>query len=62
MRITDVAYNVTNNELVHTKTLVKNCIVLIDSTQWYKCHDALPLHCNKGAILTPKEEEILNKR
>lgn len=32
MRITDVAYNATNNELVHTKTLVKNYIVLIDST------------------------------
>ncbi|KAH0514780.1 40S ribosomal protein S8 [Microtus ochrogaster] len=32
-----------NNELVRTKTLVKNCIVLIDSTQyrqWYESHYA----------------------
>uniref|UniRef100_A0A8C2WM14 40S ribosomal protein S8 n=1 Tax=Cyclopterus lumpus TaxID=8103 RepID=A0A8C2WM14_CYCLU len=30
-RIIDVVYNASNNELVRTKTLVKNCIVLIDS-------------------------------
>eukprot|EP00341_Mesodinium_pulex_P009859 CAMPEP_0116942982 /NCGR_PEP_ID=MMETSP0467-20121206/34913_1 /TAXON_ID=283647 /ORGANISM="Mesodinium pulex, Strain SPMC105" /LENGTH=203 /DNA_ID=CAMNT_0004626071 /DNA_START=23 /DNA_END=634 /DNA_ORIENTATION=- len=30
-RIIDVAFNASNNELVRTKTLVKNCIVLIDS-------------------------------
>ncbi|XP_006884045.1 PREDICTED: 40S ribosomal protein S8-like [Elephantulus edwardii] len=38
-RIIDVVYNASNNELVRTKTLVKNCIVLIDSTpyrQWKK--------------------------
>ena len=37
-RVLDVVYNATNNELVRTKTLVKNCIVLIDATpfrQWY---------------------------
>ena len=36
-RILDVIYNASNNELVRTKTLVKNCIVQIDSTpfrQW----------------------------
>jgi len=36
-RIIDVVYNATSNELVRTKTLVKNCIVQIDSTpfkQW----------------------------
>jgi small subunit ribosomal protein S8e len=26
-RVLDVVYNATNNELVRTKTLVKNCIV-----------------------------------
>ncbi|KAI7685412.1 hypothetical protein SSS_09128 [Sarcoptes scabiei] len=31
-RIVDVVYNASNNELVRTKTLVKNCIVLIDAT------------------------------
>ena len=63
-RIIDVVYNASNNELVRTKTLVKNCIVLIDSTpyrQWYESHYALPLGRKKGAKLTPEEEEILNK-
>nr|XP_045250422.1 40S ribosomal protein S8-like [Macaca fascicularis] len=64
-RIIDVVYNASNNELVRTKTLVKNCIVLIDSTryrQWYKSHYTLPLGLKKGAKLTPEEEEILNKK
>nr|ANM86228.1 40S ribosomal protein S8-1 [Stygiella incarcerata] len=37
-RIIDVVYNATSNELVRTKTLVKNCIVQIDATpfrKWY---------------------------
>ena len=37
-RILDTIYNATNNELVRTKTLVKNTIVSVDSTpfrQWY---------------------------
>jgi small subunit ribosomal protein S8e len=39
VRVMDVVYNSTNNELVRTKTLVKNTIVLIDATpfrQWYQ--------------------------
>merc|ERR1712198_260474 len=31
-RIIDVVYNASNNELVRTKTLVKNCIIQIDAT------------------------------
>ena len=65
-RIIDVVYNASNNEMVRTKTLVKNCIVLIDSIpyrQWYESHYALPLKGRKkGAKLTPEEEEILNKK
>merc|ERR1719356_1817142 len=37
-RVLDVVYNATNNELVRTKTLVKNAIVFIDAgpfRQWY---------------------------
>ena len=37
-KILDVIYNASNNELVRTKTLVKNCIVQIDAVpfkQWY---------------------------
>ena len=43
-RITDVVYNASNNELVHTKTLVKNCIVLIDST-CTNSGTSLTIHC-----------------
>lgn len=45
-RIIDVVYNASNNELVRTKTLVKNAIVVIDATpfrQWYESHYILPL-------------------
>jgi len=37
-RVIDTVYNATNNELVRTKTLVKNAIVYIDATPfrtWY---------------------------
>ena len=38
-KILDVLYNASNNELVRTQTLVKNCIVAVDSTPfkyyWY---------------------------
>ncbi|KAJ0012063.1 hypothetical protein NQD34_013038 [Periophthalmus magnuspinnatus] len=64
-RIIDVVYNASNNELVRTKTLVKNCIVLVDSLpyrQWYEAHYATPLGRKKGAKLTPEEEEVLNKK
>jgi small subunit ribosomal protein S8e len=40
-RIIDVVYNSTNNELVRTKTLVKNAIVQIDASpfrQWWEAH------------------------
>merc|ERR1711977_217747 len=40
-RILDVLYNASNNELVRTKTLVKNAIIQIDAhpfKQWYEAH------------------------
>jgi len=40
-RILDVVYNATSNELVRTKTLVKNCVVSIDAAPfklWYAKH------------------------
>lgn len=57
-RIIDVVYNASNNELVRTKTLVKNCIVLVDSLpyrQWYEAHFATPLGRKKGAKLVRPE-------
>ena len=50
-RILDVVYNASNNELVRTKTLVKNCIVQIDAapfTQWYSSHYGINLNTKKG--------------
>merc|ERR1711915_656801 len=49
-RVIDVVYNATNNELVRTKTLVKNCIVKIDATpfrQWYLKHYDVELNKKK---------------
>ncbi|KAK9870394.1 hypothetical protein WA026_007963 [Henosepilachna vigintioctopunctata] len=64
-RIIDVVYNASNNELVRTKTLVKNAIVVVDATpfrQYYESHYMLPLGRKKGAKLTPEEEVVLNKK
>ena len=49
-RVIDVVYNATNNELVRTKTLVKNCIVKVDATpfrQWYLKHYDVELNKKK---------------
>ena len=49
-RVLDVVYNATNNELVRTKTIVKNCIVAIDATpfrQWYLKHYDVELNKKK---------------
>ena len=51
-RIQDVVYNATNNELVRTKTIVKNCIVQVDATpfkQWYLQHYDVELGKKKAA-------------
>ena len=50
-RLIDVVYNASNNELVRTKTLVKNAIVVIDGApfrQWYEAHYGIPLGRKKG--------------
>ena len=57
-------YNASNNELVRTKTLVKNTIVLIDATpfrHWYENHYAMLVSKKKGQKLTEEEEKILAK-
>ncbi|GBP39578.1 40S ribosomal protein S8 [Eumeta japonica] len=64
-RIIDVVYNASNNELVRTKTLVKNAVVVIDATpfrQWYEANYLLPLGRKKGAKLTEAEDAIINKK
>merc|ERR1712243_246155 len=57
-RVLDVVYNSSNNELVRTKTLVKNSVV-VDATpyrQWYESYYALPLGRKKGAKLSKDEQ------
>lgn len=49
-RIIDTVYNATNNELVRTKTLVKNAVVKIDATPfrtWYLTHYDIELNKKK---------------
>ncbi|DAZ97693.1 TPA: hypothetical protein N0F65_009694 [Lagenidium giganteum] len=51
-RVLDVVYNASNNELVRTKTLVKNAIVSIDATpfrQWYEAHYGVKIGIKKNA-------------
>merc|ERR1712080_647832 len=64
-RIIDVVYNACNNELVRTKTLVKNAIVTIDAApfrQWFEAHYPLPLGRKKGAKLSDADEAVLFKK
>merc|ERR1712141_155473 len=52
VRVIDVVYNASNNELVRTKTLVKGAIVTIYCTpfrQWYESHYAKALGRKKNA-------------
>lgn len=65
-RIIDVVYNASNNELVRTKTLVKNAIVLIDATpfrQWYESHYILPLGRKRDVKNKDTDEnDVLTKK
>eukprot|EP00088_Acartia_fossae_P018961 TRINITY_DN209_c0_g1_i1.p1 TRINITY_DN209_c0_g1~~TRINITY_DN209_c0_g1_i1.p1 ORF type:complete len:209 (-),score=60.66 TRINITY_DN209_c0_g1_i1:111-737(-) len=64
-RIIDVVYNACNNELVRTKTLVKNAIVVIDAApfrQWYESHYALPLGRKKGGQKSDQENLLAAKK
>merc|ERR1712224_1191126 len=61
VRILDVVYNASNNELVRTKTLVKNAIVQVDAQpfrQWYLKHFGVEVgKKTKGA----KKDEVASK-
>lgn len=60
-----MVYNASNNELVRTKTLVKNAIVVIDATpfrQWYESHYILPLGRRKDKKDAVDENDVLNKK
>ena len=58
-RIIDVVYNASNNELVRTKTLVKGCIVQIESTpfrQWYESHYGVKVGMRKSKRVADEAE------
>ena len=58
-RILDVVYNASNNELVRTKTLVKNTIIQIDATPfraWYEQHYGVKIGQKKAAKKAAAEE------
>lgn len=65
-RVIDVVYNASNNELVRTKTLVKNAIVIIDATpfrQWYESHYVLPLGRKRDTKSKEGDEnDVLTKK
>merc|ERR1719460_174812 len=59
VRILDVVYNASNNELVRTKTLVKNTIVQVDAQlfkQWYLKKYGVELGKKKAAGGKKKDE------
>jgi small subunit ribosomal protein S8e len=52
VRVLDVMYNSTNNELVRTKTLVKGAIIMIDAhafKSWYEGHYGVTIGVKKSA-------------
>lgn len=61
VRVLDVVYNASNNELVRTQTLVKNAIVQVDATpfkQWYAAHYGVEVGVKKrGAKAEEAKEE-----
>ena len=64
-RIVDVMYNACGHDLVRTKTLVKNAIILIDASpfrNWYEAHYALSVARKKETKLTAEQEAALNKK
>jgi len=64
-RVLKVVYNATNNELVRTNTLVKNCIVEIDANPfrlWYLKHYDVELNKKKIEESTKAREERKQSR
>jgi small subunit ribosomal protein S8e len=61
VRVLDVTYNSTNNELVRTKTLVKGAIVLVDAhpfKSWYEGHYGVKIGNKKVAEGEPAQPSV----
>lgn len=71
VRVLDVTYNASNNELVRTKTLVKGAIVVIDAhpfKTWYEAHYGVKIGLKKSGDreqpsidLAEKSEQVRTK-
>ncbi|CAJ1969988.1 unnamed protein product [Cylindrotheca closterium] len=58
VRVLDVVYNSSNNELVRTKTLVKGAIIIIDAhpfKSWYEGHYGMKIGVKKSGGVTTQE-------
>ena len=63
-RVLDVVYNASNNELVRTKTLVKNCIIQVDATPfraWYESHYGVKIGAKKAAKKDAVAEDAVSR-
>ncbi len=63
-RIMDVVYNASNNELVRTKTLVKNAIVSIDATPlrvWYEQYYGVDLTKGSAPAAATASKSVAKK-
>jgi small subunit ribosomal protein S8e len=61
VRVLDVTYNASNNELVRTKTLVKGAIVVIDAhpfKTWYEAHYGVKMGLKKKASEEQQQPSI----
>jgi small subunit ribosomal protein S8e len=59
VRVLDVTYNASNNELVRTKTLVKGAIVVVDAhpfKTWYESHYGVKIGVKKTAEVTSNND------
>ena len=64
-RIINVVYNASNNELVRTNTLVKNCIVLIDATPfkaWYQNHYGVEVGPSISLLIQPRRKKPIRRK
>lgn len=64
VRVLDVSYNASNNELVRTKTLVKGAIVVVDAhpfKAWYEQHYGVHIGVKKSTAAAAEPTETAVK-
>ena len=64
VRVLDVTYNASNNELVRTKTLVKGAIIVVDAhphKEWYESHYGVKIGVKRGQPAPASEEAKQSK-